>query len=204
MESPVRFTPVSKAIAWIIIGTVFLGAFNTCMRGSNYMAVEYIRRGDVLEATRALSTGETDKVRYFCDDPYDDDTFSGIPAALIAASYYRDFMTGDEDALSRMGSYAQEAHKKEPNFLSRYYLALYLYEMGDYDTAMEETDEAAKSLGGVNAWSRAINRAQWQHAIGELHRVSKEAKAGKGRSKPWNKRLDKKPEGPNFEVEFHV
>ncbi len=203
-SSPLSLTPLAKSIIGLFCALVLLTLFNTCMGAAAYNPLEFIHREDIGKASAALARGKTREVRSLCAGAYDDAPYSGIPGVFIAASYYRDFMLGDEEALDRMGPYIKEAYKREPNFLSRYYWGLYLYEMGRYQESLDEAKLASRSLIGPSGWGRYVNRPTWQRGFAELIRANEARLKGEGRLEPWYRRIDREPDGPRFEVEFYL
>lgn len=195
---------MAKAIVFTVLGVFAVLGFNNVMETSNYRPSDYIFSQEIRPAITALADGRSQRVRELCAGPYEHRPYAGIPGALIAASYYRDFMKGDEGALDRMEPYIREAHKKEQIFLTRYYLALHLYENHRYEQAKEELHKASQSMIGVTGWSRMAGRSDWQRAIGLLIKAATAAQEGKGHAKTWCKAMDRRPEGRAVEVWFRI
>lgn len=201
---PVSLTPLAKIIMGLFSGLILLTLFNTCVGAATYNPIDFIHRSDMAQAAKALAKGNSATVRALCRKPYDDAPYSGLPGAFIAASYYRDFMLGDEGALDRMGPYIREAHEREQNFFSRYYWGLYLYETGRHQESIEEAKLAIASLTGPTGWGRYVNRSTWQRGLGELVRANEARLKGHARLKPWYRPLDREPDEPSFEVAFYL
>ncbi len=202
ISNPLSGMPKGWLVAAVVlIGIVSFGQFLSC---SAYQPTSALRKGNLGKAQLALRKGQTAEARRLCQGEYRRMSYSGIPGSVIALSYYRDYMTGDQAALAQVGSYAREAYDREKFFLTRYVYALYLYETGDYDQAIEQVEQAQSTLIGSSLWDKFINRHKWNQALGELRKTSLAVKAGEPKRVGWNKGLDQEPAGPSFRVELSI
>lgn len=177
-----------------------------CAFSVGYLQTEFLRSEEMRQPLQALAKGQTEEARSSVYGLYRSTRYSGFPGIVIAASHYRDYMlSGDTDDLDKMKSYIVTAHAVDASFATRYYLALYLYEKGEYDRTLELTRKTRSELTGVTRWAGVIDRAEWQGAVAELTRAAEAAKKGETVPKSVYLELDPKPQDSEFfEVEFKI
>jgi hypothetical protein len=196
-------TPLRWVAAFgILIAAVFVAQ---CAFSVGYLQTDFLRSEEMKPAIEALAKGQTTQARSSSHGLYRSARYSGFPGAVIAASYYRDYMvSGDSSDLNRMRDYIITAHAVDASFATRYYLGLYLYSQGEYNKAIELASNARAEMTGVTRWAGGvIDRRRWQWAVAELLRAAELGKNGGPALIPVYVPLDAKPADTGyFEVEF--
>ena len=99
--------------------------------------------------------------------------YTGIPSAVVSATYLQEHFKGDKEALDKAGEFAQQAYDREVNHISRYYLALYHYENDRFIEAEELLDEAYIGLIRRQYLGGPTTRQVWQKNIMVLQAAAK-------------------------------
>lgn len=202
---PVRFTSFHRKALLGITMVAILAFVVHCSYSVGYDQVTYLRSPEMQAVSKLLAEGKTGEARVKCRRVCETDWYSGFPGALMAASYYRDYMKGSDSALYHVGEYAREAHDRDPSFATGYYLALYHYEKTHYERSLELANAAKDEMTGITRWANGhLDRKKWQRAVRELARACEHAMDNNPPLRPRFMPLDDSPEHQFFEVEFRL
>lgn len=201
--SPLK-TSLERRWVMLILSLVVITLCLQSLRCISYSPQVELRRGSCAHAVGPLMEGQTKQVRSLLATAYYRIPHSGLPAAMIGASHYRDYMVhGATSDLSRARSYIKSALRKEKNFITHYYQAVMHYEDSEYDQVQAQLTLAIDDLkGGFNPWGKVINRRRWFEDFAVLGEAAAEAKKTGVKPRPYYPRLDAPPEGPHVKVEF--
>ena len=171
----------------------------------SYDPAKVARNKDFKPIWSALSQGRTEEARELAMPLHNRMPYSGMPGGIIAASYFRDHMTGDSSALAVGYDYAREAHQREPFFLTRYYLCLYLYERDEYQEIDEELRLIRQEISKDARWHGVIDRDAWGMMVMGLRGAKIRRQQGLRKSVPIYPRMDEVPRhGHYFDVRFSL
>jgi hypothetical protein len=116
--------------------------------------------------------------------------YSGVPSAIVAATYLQDHFRGQEGALELAGGYAKKAHDRESSHVSQYYLGIYYYEQKEFVFAGEIFGKAYSAFIHRRLMVNAPKSSDWQANLLILINAANEAeKKGSGvdlRALDWN------------------
>jgi tetratricopeptide (TPR) repeat protein len=184
-RGPLRVTGI-KVVLFLALALFAFGYYVYESINVRHNEVEFLRTPEMGKATLALSRGETEKARELAEKVRQAYPKSGLARAVIAAAYYRDYLTGEgnDRSLKWMEEEIVRAHEVEPCFATGYYYALLLYENEEYDRADELAIAAMRDVEGASRWEGIIYPDQWLEKIGDLRRAIDLARQGDRKLKP--------------------
>lgn len=134
MRAPLVLPPY---LGSLIIGLVVLAVFGLlwilAAPAVKYDRGEFLKSPEVVKIRTDLAAGRSESARSASLKLEEEMWwYSGIPSAIVAATYLQEHFEGDEGALERAGGYAQKAYDREECHITQYYLGIYYYEINEF------------------------------------------------------------------------